>query len=122
VVPCGLHAAVFHRRHPHQAARRFQRPAQDHRLTPTCGRVLAACAPSLHDAIDAARTAGDTHIGLDGTLIPTYRVKIEDPTEGCDFSGKHHRHGVNLQVARACLAFFHIERPCRLKITTQRAA
>jgi hypothetical protein len=65
--------------------------------------VLAACAPTLHDAIDAARSAGDSHIGLDGTLIPTTRVHVEGPTEGCDlfFSGKHHRHGVNLQVVSA---------------------
>lgn len=65
--------------------------------------VLAACAPTLQDAIDAARLAGDSHIGLDGTLIPTTRVNIEGPTEGCDlfYSGKHHRHGVNLQVISA---------------------
>lgn len=65
--------------------------------------VLAACAPTLHDAIDAARTAGDAHIGLDGTLIPTNRVRVEGPTEGCDlfYSGKHHRHGANLQVLSA---------------------
>lgn len=65
--------------------------------------VLAACAPTLHDAIDTARSAGDSHIGLDGTLIPTNRVTLEGPTEGCDlfFSGKHHRHGANLQVISA---------------------
>ncbi len=65
--------------------------------------VLAACAPTLHDAIDAARAAGDAHIGLDGTLIPTNRVRVEGPTEGCDlfYSGKHHRHGANLQVLSA---------------------
>ncbi len=62
--------------------------------------MLAACAPTLHDAIDAARSVGDAHIGLDGTLIPTNRVKVEGPSEGCDrfYSGKHHRHGANLQV------------------------
>ena len=50
-----------------------------------------------------ARTAGDTHIGLDGTLIPINRAKVDGPTEGCDlfYSGKHHRHGVNLQVISA---------------------
>ena len=65
--------------------------------------MLAECAPTLHDAIDAARAAGDAHIGLDGTLIPTNRVKVEGPTEGCDLfcSGKHHRHGANLQVLSA---------------------
>jgi hypothetical protein len=65
--------------------------------------VLAAYAPTLRDAIDTARSTGDAHIGLDGTLIPTNRVKVEGPTEGCDlfFSGKHHHHGVNLQVLSA---------------------
>jgi hypothetical protein len=65
--------------------------------------VLAAAAPSLAEAIDAARAAGDGHIGLDGTLIPTCRVKVEGPTKGVDlfWSGKHHRHGVNLQVLSA---------------------
>ena len=62
--------------------------------------TLAACAPTLADAIDTARAAGDAHIGLDGTLIPTNRVRIEGPTQGCDlfYSGKHHRHGANLQI------------------------
>lgn len=65
--------------------------------------VLAAAAPSLAEAIDAARAAGDGHIGLDGTLIPTTRAQVEGPTKGVDlfWSGKHHRHGVNLQVISA---------------------
>ncbi|WP_199044672.1 HARBI1 family protein [Glycomyces salinus] len=65
--------------------------------------VLSQTAPRLHDAIDAAREAGDGHIGLDGTLIPTTRAQVEGPTKGVDlfWSGKHHRHGVNLQVISA---------------------
>jgi len=65
--------------------------------------VLAASAPDLGEAIEATRAAGDEHIGLDGTLIPTCRVSLEGPTEGADlfYSGKHHRHGVNLQVVSA---------------------
>lgn len=65
--------------------------------------VLAAHAPSLAEAIDTARAAGDGHIGLDGTLIPTTRAQVEGPTKGVDlfWSGKHHRHGVNLQVLSA---------------------
>ena len=64
---------------------------------------LAACAPTLAEAIDTARRAGDAHIGLDGTLIPTNRSRIEGPTQGCDlfYSGKHHRHSANLQVISA---------------------
>jgi hypothetical protein len=40
---------------------------------------------------------------IDGTLIPTCRVQVEGPTKGVDlfWSGKHHRHGVNLQVISA---------------------
>ncbi|WP_035697787.1 HARBI1 family protein [Glycomyces tenuis] len=65
--------------------------------------VLAESAPSLAEAIDAARSAGDGHIGLDGTLIPTTRARVEGPTRGVDlfWSGKHHRHGVNIQVISA---------------------
>jgi hypothetical protein len=65
--------------------------------------VLAEAAPSLQEAIDAARAAGDSHIGLDGTLIPTTRPQVEGPAKGVDlfWSGKHHRHGVNLQVISA---------------------
>jgi hypothetical protein len=65
--------------------------------------LLAAAAPDLQTAIDAARSAGDGHIGLDGTVIPTTRAQVEGPTKGVDllWSGKHHRHGVNLQVISA---------------------
>ena len=65
--------------------------------------LLARHAPTLHEAIDTARTAGDGHIGLDGTLIPTTRCRVEGPTEGVDlfWSGKHHKHGVNIQVISA---------------------
>lgn len=65
--------------------------------------ILSEAAPSLADAIDAARAAGDGHIGLDGTLIPTTKAQVEGPTKGVDlfWSGKHHRHGVNIQVISA---------------------
>jgi len=65
--------------------------------------VLAHHAPNLHEAIDAARAAGDGHIGLDGTLIPTTRARVGGPTEDVDlfWSGKHHKHGVNIQVISA---------------------
>ena len=66
-------------------------------------RVNPRLAPSLRDAIDTARAAGDGHIGLDGTLISTTRAQVEGPTKGVDlfWSGTHHRHGVNLQVISA---------------------
>ncbi|WP_374199501.1 transposase family protein [Glycomyces sp. YM15] len=53
--------------------------------------VLAAIASSLAEAIDAARAAGDGHIGLDGTLVPTTHARVEGPTKGVNlfWIGKH---------------------------------
>ena len=65
--------------------------------------VLAATAPSLHGALLAARTAGHSHVHIDGTLIHTDRSKAAGPTAGVDvwWSGKHHDHGGNVQVVTA---------------------
>lgn len=62
--------------------------------------VLAAQAPSLHNALLAAKTAGYSHVIIDGTLIETDRVAAPGPTPGVDlwWSGKHHTHGGNIQV------------------------
>jgi len=46
--------------------------------------VLAATAPSLHGALLAARTAGHSHVHIDGTLIHTDRSKAAGPTAGVD--------------------------------------
>ena len=65
--------------------------------------VLAAAAPGLHGALLAARSAGYSHVHLDGTLIRTDRSKAIGPTAGVDlwWSGKHHHHGGNVQVLTA---------------------
>ena len=65
--------------------------------------VLAAVAPGVHGALLAARTAGHTHVHLDGTLIRTDRSRAVGPTAGVDlwWSGKHHAHGANIQVLTA---------------------
>jgi hypothetical protein len=70
--------------------------------------VLAAVAPSLHGALLAAKPAGHTHVGLDGTLVRTDRSKAVGPTTTADgrtvdlwWSGKHHHHGGNVQVVTA---------------------
>lgn len=65
--------------------------------------VLAAQVPSLAEVIEAARAAGHEHVGLDGTLIPIDKAHIEGPTKGVDlwWSGKHARHGGNIQVVSA---------------------
>jgi DDE superfamily endonuclease/Helix-turn-helix of DDE superfamily endonuclease len=59
--------------------------------------LLAARAPKLRPAMRAARRAGHAHLVLDGTLIPIDRVAADRPF----YSGKHKRHGMNLQVITA---------------------
>lgn len=56
--------------------------------------LLAARAPTLRAALKAAKTAGITYLILDGTLIPIDRVHADRPF----YSGKHQRHGMNIQV------------------------
>jgi hypothetical protein len=65
--------------------------------------VLADRRPGLHGALLAARAAGHTHVILDGTLIETDRIHTRGPTPGVDLwcSGKHQRHGGNIQVVSA---------------------
>jgi hypothetical protein len=64
---------------------------------------LAAAAPGLRGALLAARTAGYSHVHLDGTLIRTDRSRAIAPTARLDlwWSGKHHHHGGNVQVITA---------------------
>jgi len=65
--------------------------------------VLAAVAPGLHGALLAARSAGHSHVSIDGTLIRTDRSKAAGPTAKVDlwWSGKHHHHGGNVQLVAA---------------------
>jgi hypothetical protein len=56
--------------------------------------LLAARAPKLRQAVRAAVRSGYPSAVLDGTLIRTDRVAADRPS--C--SGKHHCHGMNLQV------------------------
>ncbi len=56
--------------------------------------LLAARAPKLHQAVRAAKKKGYAYVVLDGTLIPVDRVAADRPF----YSGKHKRHGMNLQV------------------------
>ena len=57
-------------------------------------RLLAARAPKLGPALRTAKKAGYAFAVIDGTLIPIDRVAADRPF----YSGKHHRHGMNLQV------------------------
>ena len=56
--------------------------------------LLAARAPRLRDALRAVKKAGHAFAVIDGTLIPIDRVAADRPF----YSGKHRRHGMNLQV------------------------
>jgi hypothetical protein len=55
--------------------------------------LLADRSPKLRTALAAARKAGHAYI-IDGTLVPIDRVAADRPF----YSGKHRRHGMNLQV------------------------
>lgn len=57
--------------------------------------VLAAWAPGLHEAL-VGLGEGDFVI-VDGTLIPTDRIKADEPY----YSQKHKQHGMNVQVIAA---------------------
>src|SRR5512142_296477 len=72
--------------------------------------ALAAAAPGLRGALLAARTAGHSHVTVDGTLIRTDRCSAPGPTVRVDradaradlwWSGKHACHGGNVQVIAA---------------------
>jgi DDE superfamily endonuclease len=56
--------------------------------------LLAARAPRLREAVRGAQKAGYAYVILDGTLIPIDRVAADRPF----YSGKHKKHGMNLQV------------------------
>jgi len=56
--------------------------------------LLAARAPKLRKAVRDARNAGHAYVVVDGTLIPIDRVAKDRPF----YSGKHKKHGMNLQV------------------------
>lgn len=54
--------------------------------------VLAALAPTLAEAVRAA--SRKAYVLLDGTLLPIDRIAADRPF----YSGKHKRHGMNVQV------------------------
>ncbi|MGW0393003.1 transposase family protein [Streptomyces sp. NPDC003042] len=54
--------------------------------------VLTALAPTLAEVMETARTKA--YVILDGTLLPIDRIAADTPY----YSGKHKRHGMNVQV------------------------
>lgn len=62
-------------------------------------RVLAAQAPVLHNVLARAKREGWSHLDLDGTLIETDRCRIKnDAGHDAWYSGKHKKHGGNVQI------------------------
>jgi DDE superfamily endonuclease/Helix-turn-helix of DDE superfamily endonuclease len=59
--------------------------------------LLAARSPKLRRALARAKNDGHAYVVIDGTLIPIDRVAADRPF----YSGKHRRHGMNLQVISA---------------------
>jgi hypothetical protein len=59
--------------------------------------LLAARSAKLAKALRDAQHAGHAFVVIDGTLIPIDRVAADRPF----YSGKHRRHGMNLQVISA---------------------
>jgi hypothetical protein len=62
--------------------------------------VIAAHAPNLHQVLATAVEQDWPFVCLDGTLIPITQLHGPRGPSGADswFSGKHHRHGGNIQV------------------------
>lgn len=58
--------------------------------------VLAAAAPTFNEALDVARRKA--FVILDGTLLAIDRVVMASGRDQEFYSGKHTRHGVNVQV------------------------
>ena len=59
-----------------------------------CADRQAANTPKLRGALAAAKRAGHAFVVIDGTIIPIDRVAADRPF----YSGKHRKHGMNLQV------------------------
>ncbi|MEU3165726.1 transposase family protein [Streptosporangium sp. NPDC006930] len=59
--------------------------------------LLARRSPTLDQALRTAKRAGYAFVVLDGTLIPIDRVAADRPY----YSGKHHHHGMNVQIVAA---------------------
>ncbi|TDD28766.1 hypothetical protein E1287_32175 [Actinomadura sp. KC06] len=67
------------------------------RYTTESIELLAARAPKLPAAVGNARRGRLPYLILDGTLVASDRVAADRPF----YLGKHHKHGVNLQVIAA---------------------
>ncbi len=78
--------------HPQLAAGFGIGIATVYRYTREAIEVLCVLAPSLDDVRETARTKA--FVPLDGTLLPIDRIAVDTPYH----SGKHKRHGMNVQA------------------------
>ncbi len=62
--------------------------------------VIAEHVPDLHEVLAEGRAQGWAYLCLDGTLVPADRSAARSPDTGYDlwYSGKHKRHGADVQV------------------------
>lgn len=68
--------------------------------------VIAARLPDLPDVLQRGREAGWSFVCLDGTLIESTRSSAKsDAGHDLWYSGKHHRHGGNIQVVTDSTGF-----------------
>lgn len=74
-------------------------PATAYRYLHERINVIAAHVPDLHEVLAHGSASGWEHVGLDETLIAATRCR-ERSEAGHDlwYSGKHRRHGGNIQV------------------------
>jgi hypothetical protein len=74
-------------------------PATAYRYLHEAIDVIAAHAPDLHEVLTTGREQGWAFVSLDGTLVESTRCRARSQN-GHDlwYSGKHHRHGGNVQV------------------------
>jgi hypothetical protein len=80
--------------------------------------LLAARAPKLRKAARDARKAGHAYVVVDGTLTAIDRVAADRPF----YSGKHKRHGMNLQViASPCGEILWVSGPLPGSVHDKRA-
>ena len=79
--------------------------------------LLAARSPKLRTAVRDAKKAGYAYVVLDGTVIPVDRLAADRPF----YSGKHKKHGINLQViAIPDGDILWVSGRCRARCTTRR--
>jgi hypothetical protein len=64
-------------------------------------KVLARRALPLTEVVRLAVKAGWPYLIVDGVNIPTERIKAEFTAKQYWYSGKHHRHGANVQTVAA---------------------